>query len=661
MADAVLDYGDPDARAGAMSSNGRQSRFEDERNDAEAGDQTMASEWDQEPDRSRTSQSPSASFNKPRMIRFPDGMAVAAGANRGPTPLAQETPIVDDHAENQEVPPTPQPIGGGADVRLSAINLSGTPIAALSTSRLFAYVSHFGAQPLGVEWINDTSVNIVFADAASARLALEYICPDNVDPALPPREHVDEASASNVAAAQGLEQAPWPEEFVSSCIQPRKAHRFPQKLYNALERDLLLKRADELRRPADAADETMASEYPDDVPAIYRELEEQDKRQREDSRKADPTFRDVQRLLASIWARYALESVDFKDKNARHKSGWYKEHGKDAGKSVVSNPIQVGEIEQRKDLITGSVQEAAPASLEPAIVRDLPPHMTGRGKRGADHLAQQQDSALLRYGSRRSASPVSTRKGAFEHAGGNRGEGGSQSRRSRAHNHKPTAEELDAEMDAYLAGRSTAGESASRHAARPTGSASAQHESGSGSYMAKWDDDNDAAMGSAGDDSRPKVRGRGRHKAPSSSGLAGWGRDDDGASGSGSAHGSGGSTGGMYADDVKDEFGRSTGYRARNKRGRGAGGGDGDGDGGRRGFGNRSAMAGWDDREYETASSGGRDGHADTTLAQRLGSAPGQPTLSDRLGGGPKQQQQQTAALASSSSNRFEQHISSWD
>lgn len=414
---------------------------------------------------------------------------------------------------------------------------------------------------------------------------------------MPSRQHVDEASEAAIAAFQGLEQAPWPETFIESCITPRKARRFPQKLYNALERDLLLRRADELRQPTAKEDEQMASEFPEDAPAIYRELEKQDRRQQQQVKcDPDPTLRDVRRLLASIWARYALESVDFKDKGARQKSAWYKEHGKGAGKDVVAKTIQIGEIKQNRELLPTS--DAGETGMHSA--RDLPPHMTSsRASR------QGQDSSLMRFGPRRSASPVSARRGGVD-----RSEGSNHGKRGRNHSDRDSnTEQLDAEIDAYLAGRAPDDAAAQEFRTR---------------YVAGWDDDEDTVMGSgadsAGPDSaKPRVRGRGRHKAPSSSALAGWGDDDD--SGSVGAYASRASvTGGMYVDDMTEEFGRFTGHRGRAQRGGGGGARAGNG-------------AGWSNRNYETASGGVNGG---SSLVQRLGQAPGQPTLSERLGRDPR-------------------------
>ena len=53
--------------------------------------------------------------------------------------------------------------------RENAILLHGTPISHLPTSNIFAYATHFDAHPLGLEWIDDTTCVLVFDSKADAR------------------------------------------------------------------------------------------------------------------------------------------------------------------------------------------------------------------------------------------------------------------------------------------------------------------------------------------------------------------------------------------------------------------------------------------------------------------------------------------------------------
>ncbi|KAI6046472.1 hypothetical protein EDC04DRAFT_1476307 [Pisolithus marmoratus] len=57
------------------------------------------------------------------------------------------------------------------DLRGNALFLTGTPISHLPTARIFAYATHFDAQPLALEWINDNSCILVFESKSQARSA----------------------------------------------------------------------------------------------------------------------------------------------------------------------------------------------------------------------------------------------------------------------------------------------------------------------------------------------------------------------------------------------------------------------------------------------------------------------------------------------------------
>ncbi|PPR03323.1 hypothetical protein CVT24_012599 [Panaeolus cyanescens] len=53
--------------------------------------------------------------------------------------------------------------------RPNAILLRGSPIGALSTTRIFAYAKHFETAPLGLEWVDDTTCVLVFESKRDAR------------------------------------------------------------------------------------------------------------------------------------------------------------------------------------------------------------------------------------------------------------------------------------------------------------------------------------------------------------------------------------------------------------------------------------------------------------------------------------------------------------
>lgn len=435
--------------------------------------------------------------------------------------------------------------------------MTGPPISKLSTSRVFAYVSHFGAQPLGVEWIDDFSINVVFPNAAATRLALEYLCPAASDPnvvPLPDTQDVQKAADDQARYRQSAgadDNLAWSHSFVELLLLQRKCHRFPQKLFTGIEKDALGK-AQEL-----VALTEKPSEYPDDAPEIYRELEEAD-RVNNLQKEWTGKIKDVKTLQGAIWARFAIESADVKQKQAKIYSNWYKEHGQDAGKQVVPRLISVGaETEKRELLPDGKPlqSEAGPSNIQwgPLRLRNLASDSDARGRgpgRGQavmdsldstlDNLRGIRDSSLGGPGdgreSRRSASPVQRR-----------------GRGTRQYD----ASALDDDMDAYNAGRTSEspplarGEGSLQGSAPLDGSSSSFSRNGPGGRQGydrrRYGDDvmmdvsggsgyNSASGGADHDGAGITIKGRGRRKAPApsagSGGMYGWG-DDDHSTGNG--------------------------------------------------------------------------------------------------------------------------------
>ncbi|KAG8998812.1 hypothetical protein FRB90_012227 [Tulasnella sp. 427] len=68
-----------------------------------------------------------------------------------------------------------------AVTRDNAITLSGTPIADLPTAKIFAYAGHFADPPNAVEWINDTTVVLIYGGNKSARRAFKALMQDERD------------------------------------------------------------------------------------------------------------------------------------------------------------------------------------------------------------------------------------------------------------------------------------------------------------------------------------------------------------------------------------------------------------------------------------------------------------------------------------------------
>lgn len=194
---------------------------------------------------------------------------------------------------------------------------------------------------------------------------------------LPAEQEVEQAAKVKRAHdsgedLEGAQSFDWTESFMQSVLLPRKAHRIPGKLYNAPERDAaaMLRDYNEETAKRNAADGGM----PSDVPEIYREMEEED-RQRFLQESAQTALR---KLRSALWVRWAVESYDVKGSRAAQQSKWYRDHGRDAGKEVVSKVLQVGGAEERLELLPGNGHRRA----------------RGRGDRGAamDELDREMDA-----------------------------------------------------------------------------------------------------------------------------------------------------------------------------------------------------------------------------------------------------------------------------
>ncbi|KAE8209857.1 hypothetical protein CF327_g6212 [Tilletia walkeri] len=199
---AALDYGAPDdldyedtaPGGGAGGDDGNN----DDEFDADAAMEGIVNNPEVSLDELYEAQAQSAHNKAPtRFYEYPAQEGITAGQRRGVEPLRlnpaalepvfphelrkgdqQQHPEHDNDASFLDTPEVSYSRKtGSANLRLSALNISGIPITQVSTSRLFAYVTYFGAQPLGLEWIDDERAIIVFAEPEAARIAFEYLCP----------------------------------------------------------------------------------------------------------------------------------------------------------------------------------------------------------------------------------------------------------------------------------------------------------------------------------------------------------------------------------------------------------------------------------------------------------------------------------------------------
>ncbi|KGB79062.2 hypothetical protein CNBG_4900 [Cryptococcus deuterogattii R265] len=102
----------------------------------------------------------------------------------------------------------------GVGVKGNALYLSSELIQHLSTSKIFSWATGLGAQPMGIEWINDTTLHILFPSPRLSVLALALLAKTGFS--LPPQQDTDQEQET-------YEQGDDP-------LQERSAHPFPLSL-----------------------------------------------------------------------------------------------------------------------------------------------------------------------------------------------------------------------------------------------------------------------------------------------------------------------------------------------------------------------------------------------------------------------------------------------
>lgn len=79
----------------------------------------------------------------------------------------------EDDTEQMALEENGESTGTREGIRDNAICFRGNPIANLPTQRIFAYVSHSVTPPLGLEWVNDTNVVLVWKTTSEAKDAYQ--------------------------------------------------------------------------------------------------------------------------------------------------------------------------------------------------------------------------------------------------------------------------------------------------------------------------------------------------------------------------------------------------------------------------------------------------------------------------------------------------------
>lgn len=251
-------------------------------------------------------------YNMPKEMVGTDG---EVGEAEEDLPLA---PVKE--APQPGVPPSvPEPEHGDLP-RWNALHLEGDAISELSTSRLLAFVGYSGTAAKGIEWINDTRCVIVFESYELAAQGLQRLCYDELQD-LPETEE---------SAASLLSLEPF--------LRPRLAMAFPRKLYTAQE----IETADELPDLEQQLEDKRHSleDAEDPKPEIYRDMELEEFERTLYSR----DHQHVKKLRQSLWVRFALLQHDTKAPRSASRSNWYRQHGRGAGKEVVTRLLEVGDV-----------------------------------------------------------------------------------------------------------------------------------------------------------------------------------------------------------------------------------------------------------------------------------------------------------------------------
>ncbi|AAW46772.2 hypothetical protein CNM01940 [Cryptococcus deneoformans JEC21] len=211
----------------------------------------------------------------------------------------------------------------GVTVKANAVYLSSELIQHLSTSKIFSWATGLGAEPMGIEWINDTALHILFPTPQLSILALSLLSKTGF--ALGDDGQVEEEGA---------------ETQRDDPLQERSAHPFPLSLLprkpaRLLEQpietsaltpeegtDTVTKRGRGQFALPDRPSPSLRSSYDDDNTALLESI----------------PLEDGVNPLARIALRLALVE-DMTVRQRGKESGWYKKHGFEAGKERLGGGL----------------------------------------------------------------------------------------------------------------------------------------------------------------------------------------------------------------------------------------------------------------------------------------------------------------------------------
>ncbi|WVO24436.1 uncharacterized protein IAS62_005804 [Cryptococcus decagattii] len=192
----------------------------------------------------------------------------------------------------------------GVGVKGNAVYLSSELIQHLSTSKIFSWATGLGAQPMGIEWINDTALHILFSSPRLAILALALLAKTGFALPSPHEQDTDE---------QGDDP-----------LQERSAHPFPLSLLP--------------RKPVGPAAEQGGEIETEAITRRGRGQFTLFNRPGNDNDDLLETIEDGVNPLARIALRLALVD-DMTVRQRGKESTWYKKHGFQAGKETLGGGV----------------------------------------------------------------------------------------------------------------------------------------------------------------------------------------------------------------------------------------------------------------------------------------------------------------------------------
>lgn len=225
-------------------------------------------------------------------------------------------------------------------IRPNALYVSSSLIEHMSTAKIFTWVSELGAKPMGIEWLNDSTLILLFQTPAAALLGLSLLSKAGFDPT-----EGDDPLLERSAHGFPISLLPRAEPRREDRERERGRTREDREAERRRELDRQLDeemRAYRRETGQDAGPDS--GEVESKMAADKLEAEEPVRRRGRGAFTADTgAFDDTPAPIqfaegvdpyARVTVRYALEGDNAKRKTARD-SAWYAKHGRGAGKEVA--------------------------------------------------------------------------------------------------------------------------------------------------------------------------------------------------------------------------------------------------------------------------------------------------------------------------------------